>query len=245
MTKTDVRRSFVPFHSSYLFELATKAQKDSGGIPCSIMSVAAIEALPGDIAVSLHARQEFEKTARNESNQNQDRWGRKKWEFTVSNLEPLTPMERGFADRIKELTDQKRSGLDQYYVLDGLLREETRNPTDPKDKKAAWRSTLPEGVGELFELRNAIVHRGGSEFLYDHDGALVNASRALPPVLTALKDVLNIDTSNSQCSGWLELIDTPALARWSLSVTKYFINRTLETLPDTAGFTYLKHNAHL
>jgi len=245
MTTTNIHRSFVHFHSSYLFELASKEQKDGRGVPCAIMSAAAIEALPSDIALSLHARQGFEKAIRDESNQKRDIWGRKKPEFVVSTMERLSPMEESFADTIKKLTAQKRSGLDQYYVLDGLLRGEARDSADSKDKKAAWKATLLKGVSELFELRNAIVHRGGSELLFDNGGTLVNESSALPPPLMALKEVLDVDTAGSQCSGWLGLIDTPALAGWSLDVAKSFINRTLQTLPDGPGFRDLKRDAKL
>ncbi|WP_454688510.1 hypothetical protein [Achromobacter aloeverae] len=244
---TDTHNSFVHFHSSYLFDLARDEQKNGRGVPCVIMCVAAIEALPSDIALSLRARQEFEQFTRDGLNRTQKRdiLGRVKPEFFVSRIEPLSPMEESFADTIKKLTGQKRSGLDQYYVLDGLLRSETRDPIDSKDKKATWKATLPVGVNDLFELRNAIIHRGGSEFLYDNGGTLVNESSALPSPLIALKKVLGVDYAGSRRAGWLGLIDTPTLASWGLDVTKRFVNSTLQKLPNEPGFRYLKNTATL
>ncbi|WP_414449809.1 hypothetical protein AB4851_28770 [Burkholderia sp. 22PA0099] len=229
-----------------MFDLAENECRMGRGVACVILCAAAIEALFGDIALSLVARRDFVNSVRDSSQEAPNLFGQKQAAYTFSKIPPLNALEESIATAFGKLSEYKSSGLDLYYVLDGFLQGEDRNPKKAtKAQKAAWKSTLPLGVGELFELRNSIVHRHGSAFIFDNEGALMNGPDALPPSLAELKDIFKIDITDSNRSGWLGLIDTEEVATWGVRVAREFINATLHSLPQTPAFDFLKSNAKI
>lgn len=229
-----------------MFDLAERECRLGRGVACITLSAAAIEALFGDISLTLIARKNFIKSACEYSQQIPSLFNKKQATYTFSAVPPLNALEESITTAFGQLSEYKSSGLDLYYALDGLLKGEKRDPKKTsKAEKSAWKATLPFGVSELFELRNSIVHRHGSAFLFDDDGTLMNEPDALPPSLAVLKDILRIEITNSTRTGWLGFIDTAEAATWSLKVAREFINATLQKLPGTDAFAFLKENARV
>lgn len=232
-------QSYVHYHSLFLLDLLIDSKKRKQGITSIILGVTSIEALVGDLAQTLIQRRDAKKNLHKNTFQR------------ITNIEQptvflfpqLNALELAIAAELEELLKRKASGLNMYYVLFGLLEDvqPPRNASDSREKKEAWKQSLPSGVDDIFSLRNAIIHRHGSELLFDSSGNLINGNSALPDVIEKLNEELNLGIEMLRLDGWLGVLENnEAIAEWSLKVTQNFILHTLAKLPATNACDYFR-----
>ncbi|WP_087658197.1 hypothetical protein [Caballeronia terrestris] len=99
-----------------MFDLAEKECKTRAGVACVILCAAAIEALVGDIALCLIARKDVADSDRERSQQARSSFEQKQAIFTTSAISPLDAIEESSVIAFRNVTQNKSSGLDPYFV---------------------------------------------------------------------------------------------------------------------------------
>lgn len=215
------KRLFIPYHSIGLFDRAESAAKESQGVVCVILAVAAVEAFTHDLTEWYSL---CESSFKNPSDDN----GLPKNHFTIRGaieFSKLNELERNICEKLKEAEQNRKNVCEKLSVIFELKGEKLNKGTNPY-----------QDFSQVVQIRNEIIHVKGETLTIDKQSI-----SGYPRFITRLSDKKLITLPSSPedfyKSSWLNIIETKEFSNWCTSSVKNMVNKTLDLLPPTQSST--------